>query len=195
MAESWYIGTAATHLVSIFRDIESTFWDQAHIDFSWNSSVFATLEANQYDMFVVPSDFSTTDFNCDLPAGCDNAESLWAKSKTESLDHLDNAECIKTYSSNFLAGRRNLLLITSNATRGWQETATTQAVTNDSTVYGIIMSRHYEISLGDSSWTPTAWWCDASSKTNSTGGVTSNVSGVPSSMELHFLCAGGKQLL
>jgi hypothetical protein len=169
MVATWYLGTAITPLVS-YQKRKASLESRLTFDDSWNSAIFSTLEANQYEMFVVPRNFNTSDeFQCDLVDGCDRAKMLWSKSRVPGgLEVLDNAACISKYSANFITGRRNVFAVTSNTTRGWQETPNSgigwqpsnETLRNDSTIFGVIKSRQFDVSVGAGrTWDPTYWWC------------------------------------
>jgi hypothetical protein len=100
----------------------------------FNSAVFKTLEANEYDYFVVSEDFlegapitGHYDGNGTIMIGperrpgeliplqgvLDSAQQRYLES-TSSYDHFSPQECISIYGGTFVSGHSNLFLITSN---------------------------------------------------------------------------------
>lgn len=124
---------------------------------SWNSAVFTTLQANQYDIFLVSSDFNATDFACNLPYFCNRAQELHDLMKApKGLDYLDNASCMEAYSVDFLTGRRNLLLVT-NSTAALYSNGTKFI---NGTVFNMLESTSWNMGLNDElTWNPNSWWC------------------------------------
>jgi len=103
---------------------------------SWNSAVFSTLQANQYDILVVSNHFvSSNTFDCNLqnlnrPGGtgtgdmiaskfCNFAGGLYNSSKSNKLQYLDSVFCMKAYSVDFLSNRRNLLAVSNDTGTTW----------------------------------------------------------------------------
>jgi len=127
---------------------------------SWNSAIFTTLQANQYNIFLVSSDFNTTDFNCTLGESCNQAQELYNLMRTPNgLEYLDNAGCIEDYSVDFLTGRRNLLLVTNSTTVLYPNG--TRVI--EGTVFGMLNSTTWNTRLnGEYTWNPDGWVCGGS---------------------------------
>jgi hypothetical protein len=138
---------------------------------SWNSAIFTTLQANQYNIFLVSSDFNTTDFNCSLGESCNRAQELYDLMRTPNgLEYLDNAGCIEDYSVDFLTGRRNLLLVTNSTTALYPDG--TRAI--EGTVFGMLNSTTWNTRLnGEYTWNPDGWWCALHGDSNNLVGLTS----------------------
>jgi hypothetical protein len=127
---------------------------------SWNSAFFSTTYAHQYQIAVVSNDFdTTTDFKCDLVYGCDIALELYNESKIlGAWERLDNTECIQAYSKDFLAGRRNMIVV-STSTIATPPRSPYDTVINGS-VFGVLNSSMYDYSLNlENSWHPNGWYC------------------------------------
>lgn len=126
---------------------------------SWNSTVFTTLQANQYHALLVARDFNTTDFVCHRETGCEDGQKLYDLArKPGQIEFLDTATCLKLYSNDFLTGRRNLLLVTNSTTATWTNGSLFEA----GSIFGVMDSSLWTSRVdNDSSWRPEGWWCQS----------------------------------
>jgi len=143
----------------------------------WNSAVFSTLQANQYDILVVSNDFVNSDtFDCNLenldrPGGtrtgdmdavsfCNFAGGLYNSSKNGTLKYLDNVSCMKAYSEDFLSGKRNLLAVSNDT--GVSRAAGTDL--RNGSIFDYMASTSWQdsvLTVGGSGWMPNSWICSA----------------------------------
>ena len=89
----------------------------------WNSVVFSSLYAREYDVFVVPDDFLGG--NCSELSYPDWSETTVQRYagmclNATSLQKLENEACIEAYSTPFNSARGSVLLIAPSITRYWK---------------------------------------------------------------------------
>jgi hypothetical protein len=143
---------------------------------SWNSAVFSTLQANQYDILIVSNEFvESNSFECNLQnlnrtggSGtggmddldfCSFAIGLYGSARAGAMEVLDNEACMKAYSVDFLSGRRNLLAVSNN---------TNGAIGTDlknGSIFTLMNSNEWQksmLTVGGSDWLPNSWICSAS---------------------------------
>ena len=88
---------------------------------SYNSSVFKEIAASKYDVFVVtPSFFTVTPvFNSNDTDTDTQAEINYLRNNNPlGLERLDNAACIKAYSSKILSDRGGVFVVSKNSHSG-----------------------------------------------------------------------------
>ncbi|RDW82405.1 hypothetical protein BP6252_03517 [Coleophoma cylindrospora] len=139
------------------------------LHFFWNSVVFSTLQANQFVALVVANDFETAQFDCSAEymnwtadsytttnsVSCSVAQDFQTGLKTMNMERLENKACLTAYSSSFLSGRRNLIMVT-NTTAAMFDSSHT----NRSTVFGARNSTTWNQRLGMTDlWLPDRWPC------------------------------------
>lgn len=91
--------------------------------FSWNSSVFSTIQANEYTLVVGTPDFLNNGTIVCMPDSDNDDEPLALDATCSYVDFIRDGysagnytemsptECITAYASTFLAGRRNLIAV------------------------------------------------------------------------------------
>ena len=142
---------------------------------SWNSAVFSTLQANQYDILVISNEFVESDtFDCnienvnrttgmgsfDTSDFCNFAGGLYNQSKNGTLDRLENVDCMKAYSVDFLQGRRNLLAVSN-------QSSVSRAVGTDlvnGSIFDLMDSTTWQnsmLTVGGSGWMANQWLCSS----------------------------------
>ncbi|KAL5319628.1 hypothetical protein ACEPPN_012683 [Leptodophora sp. 'Broadleaf-Isolate-01'] len=143
----------------------------------YNSAVFSTLQANQYEILVVSNEFfNSGTFDCNLenlkrPGGtgigdltdtafCNLAQKLYDSFKAGELEFLDNVDCMKAYSVDFQSSRRNLLAVSAN-------TGNISAGGTDlqnGTIFDYMPSTSWQdtvLTIGGSGWMANKWICSS----------------------------------
>ena len=96
---------------------------------SYNSTVFASITANEYMIFSVSqafadlsaNNFTRNDITRDDQQNVINR--MFDFSKADKLERLSNSECVNAYAQNYQSARGNILLVVSNATEGYKNEA------------------------------------------------------------------------
>ncbi|KAJ5815567.1 hypothetical protein N7474_007344 [Penicillium riverlandense] len=78
---------------------------------SYNSTIFSTTSANDYDVFLVGSEDFV--YKSNAPYN-DTLSRLQTKAANGELAHLDNKACINSYAVTYLSAHGSLLLVTGN---------------------------------------------------------------------------------
>ncbi|RDW75727.1 hypothetical protein BP5796_06548 [Coleophoma crateriformis] len=118
---------------------------------------------------VVANDFETAQFDCSAEymnwtadyytttnsVSCSVAQNFQSGLKAMNMERLENKECLSAYSSSFLSGRRNLIMVTNTTAAVFDSSHT-----NRSTVFGARNSTTWNQRLGMTDlWLPDRWPC------------------------------------